>query len=76
MQALYREVVESGRMTTRAFHDAVMRENVMPIAPLRLDLSRPGSSDRIVGREAGGAAKFPHLNELWVDAGILAQIPS
>jgi hypothetical protein len=47
----------------------------MPIAPERLDLSRPGSSDRIVGREAGGAAKFPHLNELWVDAGILAQIP-
>ena len=35
-------------------------------------LSRPGSSDRIVGREAGGAAKFPRLNELWVDADVLA----
>ncbi len=50
--------------------------NEMPIAPVRLDLSRPGSTDRIVGREAGGAAKFPHLNELWVDPAILAQIPS
>jgi HD-GYP domain-containing protein (c-di-GMP phosphodiesterase class II) len=50
--------------------------NEMPIAPMRLDLSRPGSTDRIVGREAGGAAKFPHLNELWVDPAILAQIPS
>ena len=46
----------------------------MPIAPVRLDLSRPGSTDRIVGREAGGAAKFPHLNELWVDADVLAQM--
>jgi len=46
----------------------------MPITPVRLDLSRPASTDRIVGREAGGAAKFPHLNELWVDAGALAQM--
>jgi putative nucleotidyltransferase with HDIG domain len=44
----------------------------MPITPTRLDLSRPGSSDRIVGREAGGAAKFPRLNELWVDSDVLA----
>ena len=46
----------------------------MPIAPMRLDLSRPGSTDRIVGREPGGAAKFPQLNELWVDADVLAQM--
>ena len=43
----------------------------MPITPTRLDLSRPGSSDRILGREPGGAAKFPRLNELWVDADVL-----
>ena len=43
----------------------------MPITPTRLDLSRPGSSDRIVGREPGGAGKFPRLNELWVDADVL-----
>lgn len=37
------------------------------ITPTRLDLSRPGTHDRIVGREEGGAAKFPHLDELWAD---------
>lgn len=46
----------------------------MPITPVRLDLARPGQGDRIVGREAGGAGKLPHLNELWVDADVLAQM--
>ena len=43
----------------------------LPITPTRLDLSRPGCSERIVGREAGGAAKFPRLEALWVDADVL-----
>ncbi len=37
------------------------------ITPTRLDLARSGTQDRIVGREEGGAARFPHLEELWAD---------
>lgn len=37
----------------------------MPIAVQRLDLSRPGVSDRIAGREPTEAWNFPHLDELW-----------
>jgi len=46
----------------------------MPITPARLDLARAGCNDRIVGREAGAAARFPHLNELWVDDAVLMQL--
>lgn len=35
MHALYREVVGGGRMTDREFHDAVLRENCLPIPTLR-----------------------------------------
>lgn len=35
VHALYREMVASGRMTDRQFHDAVMQENCMPIPLLR-----------------------------------------
>jgi uncharacterized protein (DUF885 family) len=35
VRALHRELVGAGRMTHRAFHDAFMRENYMPIAVLR-----------------------------------------
>jgi uncharacterized protein (DUF885 family) len=34
-RALHRELVESGKMSNRAFHDAVMRENSMPVEMLR-----------------------------------------
>lgn len=37
----------------------------MPIPTQRLDLSRPGVTDRIVGREAAENWSFPQLNELW-----------
>lgn len=35
VRALYRELVDSGRMTPRSFHDAFLRENCMPICVLR-----------------------------------------
>jgi uncharacterized protein (DUF885 family) len=35
LRALHRELVDSGKMTDRAFHDAVLRENRMPIEMVR-----------------------------------------
>ncbi len=47
LRALYREVVGSGKMTERAFHDAVLEGGAMPIAMVRarllkLPLAREG----------------------------------
>jgi len=39
MHALYRELVGSGRMTDREFHDAVLKENCIPIPTLRAILT-------------------------------------
>jgi hypothetical protein len=39
VRALHRELVGSGRITDRSFHDAMLRENCMPIAVLRLVLA-------------------------------------
>ena len=44
------------------------------IPPRRVDLSRPGSADRIVAREEGAAARFPHLDELWADPDTLRRM--
>ncbi|MBE0549681.1 MAG: HD-GYP domain-containing protein [Rubrivivax sp.] len=46
----------------------------LPITPTRLDLSRPGCNDRIVGREVDAATRFPHLEALWVDADVLPML--
>ena len=46
----------------------------MPITPLRLDLSRPGTQDRIVSREEGAAARFPNMDALWVDPDTLRRM--
>jgi uncharacterized protein (DUF885 family) len=35
VHALYKEMVDGGRMTDREFHDRIMAENFMPIAVLR-----------------------------------------
>jgi HD-GYP domain-containing protein (c-di-GMP phosphodiesterase class II) len=43
----------------------------MRITPERLDLSRPGCSDRIVARQAQEAKVFPGLDELWLDPELL-----
>ncbi len=41
------------------------------LPPERLDLSRPGCSDRIVGRESQAAGQFKGLDDLWVDPEVL-----
>lgn len=38
--ALHRELVGSGRMTNRAFHDAILKENRMPVEMVRAILTR------------------------------------
>ncbi len=40
LRALHQELVGSGRMTDRAFHDAVLRENAIPIEMIRASLTR------------------------------------
>jgi hypothetical protein len=40
MRALSRELVDSGKMTAKAFHDAVLLENEIPIELLRAKLTR------------------------------------
>ena len=39
LRALYRELVTSGKMTPRAYHDAVLRENAIPIEMIRARLT-------------------------------------
>jgi uncharacterized protein (DUF885 family) len=38
-RALHRELVESGKMTNRAFHDAILKENRMPVEMVRAILT-------------------------------------
>src|SRR5215469_1810416 len=40
LRALHKELVESGKMTNRAFHDAVLKENEIPIEMVRVILTR------------------------------------
>src|SRR5262249_25230503 len=35
LRTLHREIVESGKMTERAFHDAILKENSLPIEMVR-----------------------------------------
>ncbi|MBC7942833.1 MAG: hypothetical protein H7Z19_24275 [Chitinophagaceae bacterium] len=46
----------------------------LPIPPQWIDLSRSNCTDRIVGREADGECRFPHLNELWADPAALRRV--
>ena len=39
LRALHRELVESGKMTDRAFHDAILKENAIPIEMVRASLT-------------------------------------
>ena len=40
LRGLRRELVDSGQMTNKAFHDEIMRQGGMPIALLRLALTK------------------------------------
>jgi uncharacterized protein (DUF885 family) len=40
LRVLHREIVESGKMTNRAFHDLVLKENSIPIEMLRAILTK------------------------------------
>jgi uncharacterized protein (DUF885 family) len=39
IRALHRDLVESGKLTNRAFHDAILRENAIPIEMIRASLT-------------------------------------
>ena len=38
-RAMHKELVESGKMTNRAFHDAILKEGPMPVEMVRADLT-------------------------------------
>jgi uncharacterized protein (DUF885 family) len=38
-RSMHKELVESGKMTNRAFHDAILHENSIPIEMIRADLT-------------------------------------
>ena len=40
IRALRKGLVDSGRMTNRQFHDAILRENAIPIEMIRASLTR------------------------------------
>jgi uncharacterized protein (DUF885 family) len=40
LYALHRELVDSGKMTNRAFHDAVLKENSIPVEMVRAGLTK------------------------------------
>ena len=46
----------------------------MPIAARRLDLSRPGCTDRITGRESPLKWGFTQLDEVWVEGDVLRRL--
>lgn len=43
LEALHEELVESGRMSERAFHDAVLRQNSIPVEAIRAALNPEAS---------------------------------
>ena len=56
-RALRKELVDSGKMTDRDFHDAILKENSMPVAMVRAALTKQPLS-----REGLPAWKFYELN--------------
>lgn len=40
LHALHKELVDSGKMTNRNFHDAILKENRMPIEMMRAILTK------------------------------------
>ncbi|GAB4465227.1 MAG: DUF885 family protein [Armatimonadaceae bacterium] len=58
IRALYRELVEAGKMTPKAFHDAVLKENAIPIEILRAILT-----ENPLPRDGKPEWKFYDLNK-------------
>jgi uncharacterized protein (DUF885 family) len=59
-RALRRELVDTGRMTDRAFHDAVLKENRIPVELVRAVLTdRPLTRDFTPARTLAPAAAAP-----------------
>jgi hypothetical protein len=56
--ALHKELVGSGKMTNRAFHDALYREGNIPIEMLRLALSGQGLNGQKLTRDYQTSWKF------------------
>ena len=46
----------------------------MPVTPTMIDLSQPGCSERIIGRESNSEWKFPHLTELWAGRAVMEKM--
>ncbi|MCY7316488.1 MAG: HD-GYP domain-containing protein [Rubrivivax sp.] len=46
----------------------------LPLTPLRLDLARPGTQDRIVAREENSGGRFSQLEALWADPEVLRRL--
>jgi hypothetical protein len=40
IRGLHQELVDSGKMTNRAFHDAILKENRIPIEMVRASLTQ------------------------------------
>ena len=53
LYALHKELVDSGRMSNRQFHDAVLRENRIPV-----EMIRAGLTNQKLGRDYTSAWKF------------------
>jgi len=45
----------------------------MPVTPQRIDLSRPGTQDRITGRDDAPQGHYGRIDELWADPELLRQ---
>ena len=59
LRGLHKELVESGKMTNRNFHDAVLRENAVPVELIRASLTKQklkrdfASSWKFYGKDLG-----------------------
>jgi uncharacterized protein (DUF885 family) len=53
LRALHKELVESGKMNDRQFHDAVLRENAIPIEMIRAALTQ-----QALARDSGSTWRF------------------
>jgi putative nucleotidyltransferase with HDIG domain len=67
---------QPGSLTAPVVKAFYSTKSEMPIAPLLIDLARPGCQDRIVGREDNVPGRFPQLDELWADPEVLRKAKS